>query len=347
MACAHWITTAHKGWEPRLIRVYAVATAVRTRPDPMYRRHLSPSLCCLALLLMQLSAQPALAVAIYKFRDANGVVTFTDKPTRGAQVLFYGDRFIEKLDSSVRIEKQPLQSGEMLTLINDLYAPVEVELTIKDARNIESLASSKIHRILPARSKTPLLTLHPRSAGKMSYRHSLRFALSDPKQAPSNYNYALPWSNGQYKVTQGPGGRFSHQDAKGRHAVDVSMPEGTRVTAARAGTVVSIDQNERAGNGSRAGNYVRVLHSDGTMSVYLHLRQQGVLVKEGQFINVGDLIAYSGNTGHSTGAHLHFVVQKNVGMNVVSIPFKFESPEGIARIPKAGDMLGNQEVATR
>jgi len=181
----------------------------------------------------------------------------------------------------------------------------------------------------------------------MSYRPSLRFALSDPGTKPSDYNYALPWSNGQYKVTQGPGGRYSHQDAKGRHAVDVSMPEGTHITAARAGTVVSIDQNERAGSGSRAGNYVRVLHSDGTMSVYLHLRQQGVLVKEGQFVNVGDLIAYSGNTGHSTGAHLHFVVQKNVGMNVVSIAFKFASPEGIARIPKAGDMLGNQEVAAR
>jgi murein DD-endopeptidase MepM/ murein hydrolase activator NlpD len=246
----------------------------------------------------------------------------------------------------VRVEKQPLQLGEMLTLVNDLYAPVEIELTIKDTRNIAPLPANKIHRVLPARSKTPLVAIQPSGVGKMSYRQSLRFALSDPKTAPSNYNYALPWTSGQYKVTQGPGGRFSHQDAKGRHAVDVSMPEGTRVTAARAGTVVSIDASERAGNGSRAGNYVRVLHADGTMSVYLHLRQHGVMVKEGQFINVGDLIAYSGNTGHSTGAHLHFVVQKNVGMNVVSIPFKFES-QGIARIPKAGDMLGNQEVATR
>lgn len=312
----------------------------------MYRRLLT-SLCCLALLLMQLGAQPALAVAVYKYRDANGVVTFTDQPTRGAKVLFYGDRFIEKLDTNVRIEKQPLQSGEMLTLVNDLHAPVEIELTIKDARNVAALASSKIRRVVPARSKTPLLALQPRNAGKMSYRHSLRFALSDPNLAPSNYNYALPWTNGQYKVTQGPGGRFSHQDSKGRHAVDVSMPDGTRVTAARAGTVVSIDANQREGNGSRAGNYVRVLHSDGTMSVYLHLRHLGVKVKEGQFVNVGDLIAYSGNTGRSTGAHLHFVVQRNVGMNVVSIPFKFEGPTGVAFIPKAGDVLGKTEVAAR
>ena len=88
-------------------------------------------------------------------RDANGVVTFTDQPTRGAKVLFYGDRFVENFDTNVRIEKQPLQSGEMLMLVNDLHAPVEVELAIKDARNVAPLASTKIHRVLPARSKTP------------------------------------------------------------------------------------------------------------------------------------------------------------------------------------------------
>src|SRR5690606_30313137 len=117
--------------------------------------------------------------------------------------------------------------------------------------------------------------------------------------------------------------------------------------AARSGHVVSIGQRQRDGNGSRAGNYVRILHDDGTMSVYLHLRQNGVLVKEGQRVNGGDQIALSGNTGTSTGAHLHFVVQKNVGMKVVSIPFHFEDPAGVARIPKAGDWLGNSEVATR
>jgi murein DD-endopeptidase MepM/ murein hydrolase activator NlpD len=309
----------------------------------MPRHALLPIACCLALLC----AQPALAVAIYKYRDANGVITFTDQPTRGATVLFYGDRFIEKLDNNVRVEKQPLRTGEMLTVVNDLHAPVEIELTITEARNVEPLQSGTIHRVLPPRSKTPLLALHPRDGGKMSYRHNLRFALSDPSLPLSNYHYALPWASGQYKVTQGPGGRFSHQDAKGRHAVDVSMPEGTRITAARAGTVIAIDDTQREGNGSRAGNYVRVLHADGTMSVYLHLRHRGVLVKEGQFVNVGDAIAYSGNTGRSTGPHLHFVVQKNVGMKVVSIPFGFEGPSGLALVPKAGDLLGNAEVAAR
>lgn len=300
------------------------------------------TLCLLALQL------PVHAVAVYSYRDANGVLTFTDQPTRGARVLFYGDRFVEQLDTRVHLEKQALQSGEMLTLVNDLHAPVEIDLTLSELRNVAPLANPRIHRVLPARSRTPLLTLTPRHGGKMTYRHKLRFALSDPALPAADYHYALPWTSGQYKVSQGPGGRYSHQDEKGRHAVDVSMPEGTRVTAARAGTVVSIDANQREGNGSKAGNYVRILHADGTMGVYLHLRHRGVLVKEGQFVNVGEPIAWSGNTGNSTGAHLHFVVQKNVGLKVVSVPFKFADPvRGIARIPKAGDWLGHSEVASR
>jgi len=308
---------------------------------PNLLRLITVALCLLALQL------PAHAVSIYKYRDADGVVTFTDKPVRGAQVLVYGDRFVEQFDTRVRIDKQPLQSGEMLTLVNELHAPVEVDVSLSDLRNVAPLASQHIHKVLPARSRTALFALAPQHAGEMRYRQKLRFALSDPNLPAADYQYALPWSNGQYKVTQGPGGRFSHQDEKGRHAVDVSMPEGTRITAARAGTVVSIDANQQEGRGSKTGNYVRVLHADGTMSVYLHLRHRGVLVKEGQFVNLGDPIAWSGNTGHSTGAHLHFVVQKNVGMKVVSVPFKFSGPEGIARAPKAGDWLGNSEVATR
>ncbi len=298
--------------------------------------------CCLALL----AASGAQAAVVYKFRDGKGIVTFTDQPTRGAQVLVYGDRFVEKLDTRVRIETQKHPSGDVLTLVNELYAPVEIELTIKNARNVSPLATSKIHRVLPERSKTPILQLKPLHAGKMDYRHSLRFALSDPKMEPLNFAYPVPWTSGQYKVTQGPGGKHSHQDEKGRYAIDFAMPVGTRIAAARGGKVVSTDQSQREGNGSKAGNYVRILHDDGTMSVYLHLKQNGVLVKEGQRVKAGDVIAYSGNTGSSTGAHLHFVVQQNVGMKVISVPFKFADPNGgVAFVPKPGEWLGTTEVA--
>jgi murein DD-endopeptidase MepM/ murein hydrolase activator NlpD len=62
------------------------------------------------------------------------------------------------------------------------------------------------------------------------------------------------------------------------------------------------------------------------MGVYLHLMQGSVSVREGQRINSGSPIARSGNTGNSTGPHLHFVVQRNVGLALESIPFDFAQP---------------------
>jgi len=311
-------------------------------------RHPGYLLTILLALAMSLAltAPGAGAVTVYKYRDSHGIVTFTDQPTKGAQVLKYGDSFVEKFDTRVRVETRKHKDGEELVLVNDLFAPVEIDLRLQDLRNV-AVASNRVHQVVPARSRTALLDLKPQHGGRMHYRHRLRFALSDPSKTAKDFNYPLPWSAGQYKVSQGPGGRFSHQDEKGRHAVDIAMPVGTRIVAARAGIVVSLDQKQRERNGSRAGNYVRVLHDDGTMSVYLHLRQNGVLVKEGQQINAGDPIAYSGNTGSSTGAHLHFVVQKNVGLNVVSVPFRFQDHTGVARIPKAGEWLGRSEVAAR
>jgi murein DD-endopeptidase MepM/ murein hydrolase activator NlpD len=75
--------------------------------------------------------------------------------------------------------------------------------------------------------------------------------------------------------------------------------------------VVKIENTERARQ-QPSGNFVRVLHDDGTMGVYLHLKQGSVSV-EGQRVMVGSALALSGNTGNSSGPHLHFVVQRNTG----------------------------------
>ena len=95
-------------------------------------------------------------------------------------------------------------------------------------------------------------------------------------------------------------------------------------------------QNGRGNN--PAGNFVRVLHDDGTMGVYLHLKQGSVSVREGQRVAVGSALGLSGNTGNSSGPHLHFVVQRNTGLGLVSIPYQFNQPLG--ELPNFA--LGNQ-----
>src|SRR3546814_3226342 len=104
------------------------------------------------------------------------------------------------------------------------------------------------------------------------------------------------------------------------------MPRGTPNVAARGGIVVKIE-NEQSGRGNNpAGNFVRIMHDDGTMGVYLHLMKGSVAVREGQRVESVTRIARSGNTGNSTGPHLHFVVQRNVGLAIESIPFDFSQP---------------------
>ena len=73
--------------------------------------------------------------------------------------------------------------------------------------------------------------------------------------------------------------------------------------------------------GGRA-NFVRILHDDGTMALYAHLKTDGVLVRVGQQVQAGQQIGLSGNTGFTTGPHLHFAVQVNRGMRLISIPFR-------------------------
>lgn len=281
----------------------------------------------LLLLGLPLLATPALALTIYKYTDANGVVTYSDQAAPGAQVFVFSDRMVEKLDTQVKLETRKHAAGETLLVRNDLFAPVDIELKLENVVNAVGAPAKPIRWVLPPRSQIRLATLAPRDASKpLKYTPKLRHALGDPRLLPKPYKYPLPWRGGPFRLTQGANGQYSHFTPKGRYAVDIAMPEGTPIVAARGGMVVKIE-NEQIGRGNNpAGNFVRIMHDDGTMGVYLHLMKGSVAVREGQRVESGTRIARSGNTGNSTGPHLHFVVQRNVGLAIESIPFDFSQP---------------------
>ena len=77
-----------------------------------------------------------------------------------------------------------------------------------------------------------------------------------------------------------------------------------------------------SGDARGRANFIRLLHDDGSMALYAHLSVDGVQVRIGQQIQAGQRIGLSGNTGFSTGPHLHFAVQVNRSMQLVSIPFR-------------------------
>ncbi len=138
--------------------------------------------------------------------------------------------------------------------------------------------------------------------------------------------YHLPYASGSsFLVSQGPGGEQSHQ-GDCLNAVDFAMPVGTPVLCARPGLVVDLEDVFAYAGWSReqGGNYVLVRHEDGTVGEYYHLKTGGVRVEVGQRVEVGELLAYSGNTGRSSGPHLHFMVfRARNGKRRESVPLRF------------------------
>ena len=276
-----------------------------------------------------LASTSAVAMTIYKSTDANGVVSYSDQPSKGSKVFVFQDRMVEHLERQVYLDIKKQQGMDVVFVRNDLYAPVEVELSFAGLNNVHGVSGQPIRRVLPARSHSRLALLTAISAGKpLVYTPKFQYSLGDPTGTAQGYRYPLPWRGGPFRLTQGANGQYSHFGPKSRYAMDIAMPVGTPIIAARAGVVVKTE-NAQTGRGTDpSGNFVRILHDDGTMGVYLHLKQGSVSVREGQRVNVGSPLALSGNTVNSSGPHLHFVVQRNTGLGLVSIPYRFNQPLG-------------------
>ena len=147
-----------------------------------------------------------------------------------------------------------------------------------------------------------------------------------------------------FPISQSFGGGRTHQGVENAYAVDIVMPVGTDVLAARDGVVMDIEDDYKAGGTDLEkfldkANQVRVLHDDGTMTVYAHMELASVRVRPGARVRSGQPLARSGNTGFSTGPHLHFVIQQNTGMELVSVPFRFRQPGGAAVEPAEAMLL--------
>lgn len=99
--------------------------------------------------------------------------------------------------------------------------------------------------------------------------------------------------------------------------VDFELPEGAPVFAARTGTVV------RFGKNHAAGNYVVLLHTNGSESSYNHLQKIDSRIRRGLKLSAGERLGEVGCTGYCTKAHLHFAVRKNGRM---VDPLKFLRP---------------------
>ncbi|SHH41726.1 M23 family metallopeptidase [Winogradskyella jejuensis] len=146
----------------------------------------------------------------------------------------------------------------------------------------------------------------------------------------TNYVYTLPFQKGyESKIIQGYDGDFSHKGAFSSKCIDFDMAIGDTIVAARDGVVVNVvAKHNKQGvteDFKNYGNYVMLYHEDNTFSQYVHLKQNGNLVKIGDSVKANQPIALSGFTGWTTVPHLHFGVYKPTADGLVSIPVILDS----------------------
>lgn len=211
----------------------------------------------------------------------------------------------------------------------------EITMTFDlSAKEMQGSAEFPFTATFPAGQVTEAFSLWPSSPdAKWAYSFTNYFKLgSNLARHDDSFLYQLPYAAGsEHKVTQSYNGGFSHKGSN-KYAIDWQMPEGTPVHAARGGVVVKLKDDSNTGGGSMRydpyNNYVLIRHDDGTLAHYCHLQQHGVVVKVGQVVRTGELIAHSGNTGFSSGPHLHLCIFKTRdGRTRESIPVKFRSAD--------------------
>lgn len=285
----------------------------------------------LALALFVLDAGIADAKRIYQYRDEAGVLHFTDRKP--------ADAVADVTETVVKVERQQivdLMTSDVgmvrqLSFRNRLAGPVELELAFGTLENMVTEPQSPVRVVLAPQRETAVASLRAEQPGKTSrYSVGYRAVPGDPGAKPRlDYGYGIPLPlDSGFEIHQGFGGRFSHKDPQSFHAVDLAVDEGTPVLAARTGVVMQIEEDfEGAGLDAEKfaarANHVRILHDDGSMAVYAHLKLESVVVGVGQYVREGQKIGLSGNTGFSSGPHLHFAVQVNAGLELRTVPFRF------------------------
>jgi murein DD-endopeptidase MepM/ murein hydrolase activator NlpD len=169
------------------------------------------------------------------------------------------------------------QGDSLLKIAKTMGVPLEVILDVNDIQS-DAIQAGEILFIPGARMPPEDLK---RALGKL-FAYPVRGRLSD----------AFGWRNDP--IT----GIWKHHGA-----IDLAAPTGTRVNAAIDGTIAYTGFN------NTYGKFIIMKHTGGYQTVYAHL--SAISVKQGEQVKQGNKIGEVGNTGYSTGPHLHFAVLKN------------------------------------
>ncbi len=323
-----------------------VGSANRLVPDRVVAWCLPAYVVVLALFAW--AGQTAEGQSLYKYRGDNGEWIYSDRPPEDEKTVEVRGLDKGSPDAQVSVTRSFVDGSVELIARNDYYVPIEVFVVITSIRGLEFPdPDQELKWVLPPRSDTQLLQLELLQNGAApSLEYTTQYLTGDPdaQHRPTEpYRVPIAISN-NYRVTQAFPNIATHATRDSYFAVDFGLPIGTDIFAASGGIVFDVASKNFQGGldllrDAPLANIIKILHDDGTYAVYAHLNWNSIRVKLGDQVQRGEYIADSGNTGFSSGPHLHFAVLKNAGMSVESVPIEFMGANSEAVVPVTGKSL--------
>jgi murein DD-endopeptidase MepM/ murein hydrolase activator NlpD len=282
----------------------------------------------------------------YKYRDAHGQWVFSDSaPPTGTKQdpSFSLSHPSETLQNT--IERSDNHGTTTFTAINTCLCVSTFLAKIVHSDDPDIPDGTEFRKILQPQSRELLVRVANTGQDKSELKYMWTIALGSPDaQHKPPGPYRAPFAVGStYPISQAYPATFTHNTPDSRYAVDIALPDGTPVYAARDGVVINVRHDAFRGGASAAmmdqANVVAVLHDDGTIALYGHLHWDSIHVHIGQHVSRGEALGSSGSTGFSSGPHLHFVVVRNAGFTALSVPVEFAGPSGVPVTPVTGKSL--------
>ncbi len=176
--------------------------------------------------------------------------------------------------------------GDTLKSIAKKYKTDVAELALFNDLNEDSVIAEGAVITIPEGETVVVPSAAPKTSHKTSQ-------IAHDTKGPEYPGYYIRPTNG-----------IKTQGLHGYNGIDIGSPVGTPIHASADGDII-ISRNSGWNGGY--GNYVVISHSNGTQTLYAHMKQ--AVVSVGERVSQGDIIGYVGSTGNSTGPHLHFEIR--------------------------------------